>query len=185
MQYGPSRESYSYRGKNRGVKRREQFEWPVSNYSKKPKKVKNPPPYESQNKPRKNVDYVLQENVEPSLQLLGRLELGLGNILKEIRSQTNLPFHSQIFQTSETVKALKTELRDRIRSVMLGKHVAGLTAVVDAYRLAYPMQSDAELMTLVKEKLNKEEMIKNTGRVCVPIHFSFHYEVNRGIFNTY
>lgn len=105
---------------------------------------------------KKKEDYVLHEDGEPSVKLLGRLELGLGHIMKEMRMHFPEPPYDYMFLNSESLKLVKIEVRERIRKAMIGKNVIGLEYLIQSYRAAYPFSGDKELLDKVKARIDRQ-----------------------------
>uniref|UniRef100_A0A1E1WDE3 Uncharacterized protein n=1 Tax=Pectinophora gossypiella TaxID=13191 RepID=A0A1E1WDE3_PECGO len=94
----------------------------------------------------------LNPNEIPSPKLLGRLELALGNILRELRDQFGtLEEYGEIFRSSTIQRAIKQVLRERIRNVMLNKEVGNCADIVNAYRKQFPTDTDLELITKARD----------------------------------
>lgn len=76
---------------------------------------------------------IFRENEEPSNQVMGRLELALGTILKKIRLEYCRPPHNLIF-TADGLKHLKAEIRKRVRAAMVGKFIGTIDDTMVEYR---------------------------------------------------
>lgn len=90
---------------------------------------------------------ILHHDVQPSLQLTGRLELALGSILKVIKKLDPINF-THLSTHAVQCKVIKQIIRERIRSVMMGKNVGHMQDIVAQYREKYPVETDAEVLKL-------------------------------------
>lgn len=78
---------------------------------------------------------------EPSKQVVGRLELALGSIIKEIKAAD-----PDLIKSASVLREIKTVVRERIREVMMNRPVNTADAVKAQYRQVYNTQSDVELV---------------------------------------
>lgn len=90
---------------------------------------------------------VLSADEPASRQVMGRLELALGHILKELKQKYgDDETYIAVFQSFPKQRALKQSIRDRIRTIMTGKVVGPMADIVEAYRAAHPMDTDSKLL---------------------------------------
>lgn len=103
-------------------------------------------------KPHKSneTDLILRADEPANVKVVGRLELALGNILKEMRLTYSKPPHCVSFGCNDTLKPIKLKLRERIRDVMMGKSVQNLKDIITTYRAAYPADTDGDLIKLAQ-----------------------------------
>ncbi|CAH0403689.1 unnamed protein product [Chilo suppressalis] len=100
-------------------------------------------------------DFILHADRVPTQQVAGRLELALGNILKDVKQkygeddEYKASFLHHIF-----LREVKQAIRERLRTVMLGKHVGKVEDTVEHYRKVFPIESDKEMVDLAMEVLN-------------------------------
>ncbi|KAJ0170492.1 hypothetical protein K1T71_013863 [Dendrolimus kikuchii] len=120
--------------------------------SQKPRITSTPPfkpkPKAAERKiPKVNESMILRPNRTPSLQLNGRLELGLGHLLKDIKNKYgSIQPYSLAFVNQTAMKAMKILIRERIREVMMGKQVGALQDIMTVYRQRYPLESDVDIV---------------------------------------
>ncbi|KAJ8706092.1 hypothetical protein PYW07_010869 [Mythimna separata] len=88
----------------------------------------------------------------PSQQVSGRLELALGAIMKNIRALiTAQPQHASVLRSTHQQRVMKQTVRERIRTVMLGKVVGSLTDILAIYREEFPEETDADVLNIALE----------------------------------
>lgn len=81
--------------------------------------------------------------------LLGRLELALGTVFKDMKQKyEEVESSAGIFRSSSQQRVLKQAIRERIRNVMLGKIVGKADEIIKIYYDKYPVQHDEELIQL-------------------------------------
>lgn len=106
--------------------------------------------------------YILRADTVPSQQMAGRLELALGNILKEIKTKYgNAEPHIVSFQSQFLNRKMKQAIRERLRGVMLGKPVGKVGAIVEHYRKVFPADTDSEILDVAlaeQQNLNKKQL---------------------------
>ncbi|KAJ2943083.1 hypothetical protein O0L34_g18773 [Tuta absoluta] len=140
----------------------------------KPTKVTKPKPNAAPNKlnsvpvaERKNLvdkasnlvqksrdSYLFEADKPTNLKLLGRLELALGSIVREMReAHGKAEPHAVTFTNVASQRALKQALRERIRALMLGKVVGTGPEVVALYRKEYPKETDLALLDKARENI--------------------------------
>lgn len=84
-----------------------------------------------------------------SRSLLGRLELALGTVFKDMKQKYGeVEANAGIFHNTLQQRVLKQAIRERIRNVMLGKNVGNAVEITKTYRDKYPSQHDEELLQL-------------------------------------
>lgn len=107
-------------------------------------------------------DLRLHPDKEPTNQVIGRLELALGTLLREIRETFGLSLHYQVLQLQ---RVTKITIRERLRNVMLGKIVGSTAEIIKEYRAVYPKDTDEELanMALEAENMKVENESKLLG----------------------
>ncbi|KAI5638276.1 neurofilament heavy polypeptide-like [Phthorimaea operculella] len=104
---------------------------------------------------QKSRDSFLYEADKPANhKLLGRLELALGSIVREMREAYGaVEPHVVTFTNMAGQRALKQALRERIRAMMLGKLVGTGPEVVALYRKEYPKETDLALLDKARENI--------------------------------
>lgn len=91
----------------------------------------------------------LEADKPVSRSLMGRLELALGTVFKDMKQKYGeVEPNAGIFRNTPQQRVLKQAIRDRIRNVMLGKNVGNATEITKIYRDKYPTQHDEELLQL-------------------------------------
>lgn len=96
--------------------------------------------------------YVLLADKPVSKQLLGRLELALGSILKDLRTEYgDQEPHKASFKSVNSLRVIKQVIRERIKTDMLGKYVGNNAQVIESYRKKYPKETDMEILNLALE----------------------------------
>lgn len=96
--------------------------------------------------------YVLLADKPASKQLLGRLELALGSILKELKSEySETEPHATSFKSINCQRIIKQVIRERIKGAMLGKFVGTAPQIIQSYRIKYPKETDIEILNLALE----------------------------------
>ncbi|XP_028166411.1 uncharacterized protein LOC114357129 [Ostrinia furnacalis] len=98
-------------------------------------------------------ELVLRADVVPSQQMAGRLELALGQIVKEIKTKYGAAEHVT-FQSQVLARKMKQAIRERLRSVMLGKAVGKVDSIVGHYRRAFPPGTDVEIIQIALDEQN-------------------------------
>lgn len=89
----------------------------------------------------------LEADKPVSRSLMGRLELALGIVCKDMKQKYGeVEPNATIFRNTPQQRVLKQAIRDRIRNVMLGKTVGNAVEITKAYRDKYPTQQDEELL---------------------------------------
>jgi hypothetical protein len=103
-------------------------------------------------------DFILRADKVPSQQMAGRLELGLGSIVKEIRSKyEKSKEHGDHFKSQFLMRHMKHAIRERLRCVMLGKVVGKVDEIVKQYRMVYPPATDPEIMKIALDAQAAED----------------------------
>lgn len=102
---------------------------------------------------------------EPTNQMTGRLELALGDILRNIREICAKSPHRELLRTSSLQRVIKQAIRERVKSAMLGKIVGSTQEIVKEYRTMYPKETDLEIMNIALEAggINPEKDPKTIG----------------------
>lgn len=91
----------------------------------------------------------LEADKPVSRSVMGRLELALGTVFKEMKLKYGEEEpNAGIFRNISKQRALKQAIRDRIRNVMLGKIVGNAAEITKIYRDQYPTQHDEEMLQL-------------------------------------
>lgn len=91
----------------------------------------------------------LEADKPVSRSLMGRLELALGTVFKDMKQMYDeVEPTAGIFRNTIQQRVLKQAIRDRIRNVMLGKNVGNAVEITKIYRDKYPTQHDEELLQL-------------------------------------
>lgn len=89
---------------------------------------------------------------EPTPQVTGRLELALGAIMKNIRALiAGQPQHGSVLRSIQLQRVMKQAVRERIRTVMLGKVVGSLNDILAIYREEFPEETDADVLNIALE----------------------------------
>lgn len=107
--------------------------------------------------------FILRKNAVPSQQLVGRLELCLGTVIKDVKTQFGtVEKHKHIFQSQNMLRLMKKAIRERIRNVMIGKYVGKVTSIVEEYRKVFPVETDVEILNVAMEHFasNKQLVIR-------------------------
>ncbi|CAH2098802.1 unnamed protein product [Euphydryas editha] len=95
---------------------------------------------------------ILRADKSPTIQMTGRLELALGMIIKEIKSDhCTTPGDLEYFNASFIQRLIKHTIRTRIRNVMLDQVVGNINDIVTNYRKKYPKTTDIELVQIAKD----------------------------------
>lgn len=122
-----------------------------------PNKLNSYPQSVRQNLVAKASDLTQKSNKEEKLEadkpvsrsLMGRLELALGTVFKEMKQKYGeVEPNAGIFRNTPQQRVLKQAIRDRIRKVMLGKTVGNAAEITKIYRDKYPTQHDEEMLQL-------------------------------------
>ena len=88
----------------------------------------------------------------PSQQVSGRLELALGAIMKNIKGLIEAKTeHAPLLRSLQLQRVMKQAVRERIRTVMLGKVVGSLIEILAIYREEFPEETDADIMNIALE----------------------------------
>ncbi|CAG9790087.1 unnamed protein product [Diatraea saccharalis] len=96
--------------------------------------------------------FILRADVVPSQQIAGRLELALGLLLKDIRSKyADNELYKHSFLSNHFLREVKQAIRERIRTVMIGKHVGKVDCIVEEYRKVFPLESDSDIVKVALE----------------------------------
>lgn len=99
-----------------------------------------------------DVSRMLLPDREPTPQVTGRLELGLGAIMKNIRALiAGQPQHASVLRSIQLQRVMKQAVRERIRTVMLGKVVGSLPDILAIYREEFPEETDADVLNIALE----------------------------------
>ncbi|CAG5059826.1 unnamed protein product [Parnassius apollo] len=89
---------------------------------------------------------VLRADQVPSKQMTGRLELALGEILKEMRkSFCTTEECTLLFNAKHIQRVIKHLIRKRLRNLMLNKVVGPFAEIVALYRENFPQKTDKEI----------------------------------------
>lgn len=95
---------------------------------------------------------ILRADKTPTVQMKGRLELALGTIMKDIKSEhCTTPGDLEYFNASFVQRLIKHTIRTRIRNVMLDQVVGNVSDIVANYRKKYPKNTDIELVQIAKD----------------------------------
>lgn len=115
----------------------------------------------------------------PSQQVSGRLELALGAIMKNVRALIgSQPNHSSVLLSIQLQRVMKQAVRERIRTVMLGKVVGSLVEILAMYREEFPEETDADILNIALEagKTLKTKFIESGSYLFIISYFkSFLY----------
>lgn len=85
----------------------------------------------------------LRSDREPSTKMTGRLELALGSIIKDIKTD---PAHTDAVKSVSVMRQIKKTVRDRIREVMMNQIVGPGDAIKARYRQVYDVHTDKEIV---------------------------------------
>lgn len=142
---------------------------------KPPKKVaptstlSAPKPFEEAPKSKRVSAPILQPDRVPTQQMAGRLELVLGNILKDIKQNyEDKKEFSRAFNGPLAKRKMKQAIRERLRAVMLNKPVGAVSTIMDIYRAAHPEDTDIEIVKIAMENTSdfdddQKARIKGSG----------------------
>lgn len=97
---------------------------------------------------------------EPSKQVIGRLELALGSIIKEIKAAD-----PSVVRSTAVIRDIKAAVRERIRELMMNQVVGPADAVKTRYREVYDAQSDLEIVTNVLDAQSGKVTLLKIGNV--------------------
>lgn len=110
-----------------------------------------------------DVNRMLLPDHVPTQQVTGRLELALGAIMKNIRESIikDSP-HASMLRSVEMQRVMKQAVRERIKTVMLGKVVGSMLEILAFYREEFPPETDVDIVNIALEAIgaqtsNKEE----------------------------
>lgn len=140
----------------------------------KPSKVSKPKPQQAPNKlatyskdvakslVSKTVNTVVEKKADfsqvfradktPTGPMIGRMELALGTILKDIKTEhCTTSGDLEYFNASFVQRLIKHTIRTRIRNVMLDQVVGNVNDIVANYRKKYPKNTDIELVQIAKD----------------------------------
>lgn len=110
---------------------------------------------------------VLRADREPTHLMVGRLELALGAVMKDVKSAH--PQHAALFQQQHVLRAMKQLVRDRIRTAMIGKPVSHTADILAAYYQMFPLGQDDDVMTKgLMAHTNKDFILVETGSEIGP-----------------
>lgn len=142
----------------------------------------------------------LHPDQEPTKQMIGRMELALGAILRDIRQIcANSPYEESM-RSSELQRNIKKGIRDAIRSVMMGKIVGATTEILAEYRAQFPKESDMDIVNKafevsgmkppsvkpivsVKEAEKPDEFFRKNMCKLIDIHLNEMFEKVHEIYN--
>uniref|UniRef100_A0A2A4JSJ7 Uncharacterized protein n=1 Tax=Heliothis virescens TaxID=7102 RepID=A0A2A4JSJ7_HELVI len=99
-----------------------------------------------------DVSRMLLPDRVPTQQVSGRLELALGAIMKNIRALIDgNPDYSSLLRSVQLQRVMKQAVRERIRTVMLGKVVGSLLDILAVYREEFPEETDIDIVNIALE----------------------------------
>ncbi|GBP47633.1 hypothetical protein EVAR_30347_1 [Eumeta japonica] len=121
-------------------------------FMEKPTPLSDTPSKSQSSTPQKKADQslVLKSNAPISNQLMGRMELLLGHILKRLKSICQEPPIKKTTFSNEALFSVKQEIRARIQNALLDKEVLGnISYNLEHYRKMYPIETDQELIDIM------------------------------------
>ncbi|XP_047037845.1 uncharacterized protein LOC124643051 [Helicoverpa zea] len=99
-----------------------------------------------------DVSRMLLPDRVPTQQVSGRLELALGAIMKNIRALIDKnPEYGSVLRWVQLQRVMKQAVRERIRTVMLGKVVGSLNEILAVYREEFPEETDIDIVNIALE----------------------------------
>lgn len=133
---------------------------------------RRPPPIKKPSQTVKNVDepLIFDGDSQHSRKVRGRLELAVGHILKDVKERMHMKFQEDLYNPpSNMLRLLKQIIRERIRTLMLGKRIDLFMDIVNAYRKRYPLDTDENMMNAAQETLKLNTEFKEAGRFIIYI----------------
>lgn len=107
-------------------------------------------------------DWLLRADCKPNPKMIGRLELGLGAIMKDLK-ETH-PEHVNLFKSAIAMRAMKKLVRERVRVAMIGKQVTNANDIQAAYYALYPPTHDVHVVTAgIEAQENNKFHVIDTG----------------------
>ncbi|KAL4707081.1 hypothetical protein ACJJTC_011407 [Scirpophaga incertulas] len=103
---------------------------------------------------------VLRADKVPTPKMAGRLELALGNIMKDVKTQYgDIQEYKLCFISNVLMRNMKQTIRERLRNVLLNKPIGNVVEIVNHYRKVFPQETDIEILNAAQEfqKANNEK----------------------------
>lgn len=138
-----------------------------------------------------DVSRMLLPDRVPSQQVTGRLELALGSIMKNIRDMIGIDSsQATTLRSPQIQRVMKQAVRERIRTVMLGKVVGSLFDILEIYRGEFPVETDIDIVNIgldaagvpAAEREDRKKMIEKGIDSYLTIKFIFDHRLKANNF---
>lgn len=115
---------------------------------------------------RVDVNRMLLPDKAPTQQVTGRLELALGDIMRNIRESVikDSP-NASMLRSAELQRVMKQAVRERIKTVMLGKVVGSMSEILALYREEFPTETDVDIVNIALEAISTKASKKEEKKL--------------------